>query len=83
VGHFKRAEVGHFCRAPKRLEYAPDENMRCFGPAQWCQVDPKSDIPPGPTIFAALEKQFGLKLETIRGPKEHIVIDSVQPPSEN
>jgi bla regulator protein blaR1 len=66
-----------------RLEYAPDENTHCIGPAQWCQVDPNSEISPGPNIFNALERQYGLKLETIRGPKEHIVVDSVQPPSEN
>ena len=66
-----------------RLEYAPDENTRCFGPAQFCAVDPNSDIPPGPTVFAALEQQLGLKLEPIKGPREHIVIDSVERPSEN
>jgi uncharacterized protein (TIGR03435 family) len=66
-----------------RLEYAPDENTRCFGMAQWCDVDPNSSIPPAATIFGALEQQFGLKLEPIKGPKEHIVIDSVERPSEN
>jgi len=66
-----------------RLEYAPDEKTRCFGPAQFCAVDPNSDIPPGPTVFAALEQQLGLKLEPIKGPREHIVIDSVERPSEN
>jgi uncharacterized protein (TIGR03435 family) len=66
-----------------RLEYAPDENTRCFGPAQFCAVDPNSGIPPGATIFAALEQQLGLKLEPIKGPQEHIVIDSVEKPSEN
>jgi uncharacterized protein (TIGR03435 family) len=66
-----------------RLEYAPDENTRCFGMAQWCDVDPNSSIPPAATIFSALDQQFGLKLEPIKGPKEHIVIDSVERPSEN
>jgi uncharacterized protein (TIGR03435 family) len=66
-----------------RLEYAPDENTRCFGPAQFCAVDTNSDIPPGPTIFAASEQQLGLRLEPIKGPQEHIVIDHVEPPSEN
>jgi bla regulator protein blaR1 len=66
-----------------RLEYAPDENTRCMGPASMCAVDPNSDIPPGPTIFTALEQQLGLKLEPIKGPREHIVVDSVERPSEN
>ena len=66
-----------------RLEYAPDEKTRCVGPAQVCAVDPNSEIPPGPTIFAALEQQLGLKLEPVKGPQEHIIIDHVQQPSEN
>jgi uncharacterized protein (TIGR03435 family) len=35
------------------------------------------------TIFTALEQQLGLRLEQIKGPKEHIVIDRVERPSEN
>jgi len=66
-----------------RLEYAPDENTQCMGPAKMCAVDPNSDIPPGATIFTAIEQQLGLKLEQVKGPKEHIVIDHVEPPSEN
>ncbi len=66
-----------------RLEYAPDENTRCFGPPELCAVDLSSDIPPGPTIFGALQEQFGLRLESIKGPQEHMVIDRVATPSEN
>jgi len=66
-----------------RLEYAPDENTPCKGPASRCVADPNTDIPPGATIFAAIEQQLGLKLEPIKGPKEHIVIDHVEPPSAN
>lgn len=38
---------------------------------------------PGPTIFSALEKQLGLRLEPTRGPMDAIVVDQVERPSEN
>jgi uncharacterized protein (TIGR03435 family) len=66
-----------------RLEFSPDENTRCFGPAELCKVDPASDIPLAAPIFSALEQQLGLTLAQIRGPKEHIVIDQVEQPSQN
>jgi uncharacterized protein (TIGR03435 family) len=65
------------------LDYVPDESTGCFGPGVMCAVDPNSDIPPAGTIFAALQQQFGLKLEQIMGPREHIAIDHVERPSEN
>jgi len=37
----------------------------------------------GPTVFAALEKQLGLKLEPQKGPVEVLVIDHVEKPVEN
>jgi uncharacterized protein (TIGR03435 family) len=37
----------------------------------------------GPAIFAALEQQLGLKLESTRGPLDVIVIDHAEMPSEN
>ncbi len=36
-----------------------------------------------PTIYTALEEQLGLKLEEGKAPQEHIVIDSVERPTEN
>jgi uncharacterized protein (TIGR03435 family) len=38
---------------------------------------------PGATIYMALEKQLGLKLDSIKAPMEAIVIDHVEKPSEN
>jgi uncharacterized protein (TIGR03435 family) len=37
----------------------------------------------GPSIFAALQKQLGLKLESTRGAAEVLIIDHVERPSEN
>jgi uncharacterized protein (TIGR03435 family) len=39
--------------------------------------------PDAASIFTALREQLGLRLESSRGPVDVMVIDSVQPPSEN
>ncbi|HTY63320.1 MAG TPA: TIGR03435 family protein [Acidobacteriota bacterium] len=44
---------------------------------------PAPDEPNGPTIFAAIQEQLGLKLESRKAPADIIVIESIEKPSEN
>jgi uncharacterized protein (TIGR03435 family) len=45
--------------------------------------NPAPDEQSGPSIFAAIQEQLGLKLESRKAPTEIIVIESVEKPSEN
>ncbi len=61
------------------LEWTPDETQfdgRLPPP-------PNSDTPRKPDLFAALQQQLGLRMESSRGAVETIVLDRVERPSEN
>jgi uncharacterized protein (TIGR03435 family) len=69
------------------LKWTPDEHEgQMFGGAGG-GPDGRPGPPPadasGPSIYAALQEQLGLKLETQKGPVDTIVIDRVEKPSEN
>ena len=49
----------------------------------WTLDELQGTADPGPTLFAAIEEQLGLKLRSTKGPVDIIVIDQVEKPSEN
>jgi bla regulator protein BlaR1 len=56
------------------------EGVRLFeGPG----LDPTAGPDDAPSIFTALQEQLGLKLESSRARVEVLVIDYIEPPSEN
>ncbi len=65
------------------LEYAPDETMPDFQDSAATASGAALSDPPGPSIFTALQKQLGLKLEPAQGLGEFFVIDQISKPSRN
>jgi uncharacterized protein (TIGR03435 family) len=56
----------------------PDESQ-----AQPSIQDSRPLDPPGPSLFAAIQEQLGLKLESQKGPVRTLVLEHIEKPSEN
>ena len=68
-----------------KLEWQPDENQVAMFQAMGVPEGfgaPAAD-PSGPSLFAALEEQLGLRLDSQKGPVETFVIEKIERPSEN
>ena len=64
------------------LKWTPTPDQLPPGPPPPGAVLPVVD-PNGPSLFAALQEQLGLKLDGERGPVDVIVIDKIAPPTDN
>jgi len=70
-----------------RLDFTPDEAVaglpRAVGAGESGGTAAAADPAGPPNIFAAIQEQLGLKLESTKGPVEVLVIDHVERPSQN
>ena len=64
-----------------RLEFAP--NLPGFDRGPNVLPAPSSTVPPGLSIFTAMEEQLGMRLTSAEGPVEVFVIEHVERPREN
>jgi len=64
-------------------EFVPDESTPALlGRAMFAPLEGVAPEP-GPSFIPALQQQLGLKLEPAKGPRDFLVIDHVERPSEN
>jgi uncharacterized protein (TIGR03435 family) len=63
------------------LRFLPEPGARAVpaGPS----ANQTTTAPDVPSIFTAVQEQLGLRLEATRGPVEVLVIDHIEPPTEN
>jgi uncharacterized protein (TIGR03435 family) len=64
------------------LEFAPDQTTIGLNSLR-IQTDSPTDPAGGLSVFTAIQQQLGLKLESAKGPREFLVIDHAERPSDN
>lgn len=79
LGNFLYNELGRFVVDATGLTGTYDIVLD-WVPANTPIDDPKAN---GPSLFAAVQEQLGLKLESQKAPIEYLVIDHVEKPSSN
>jgi uncharacterized protein (TIGR03435 family) len=65
------------------LEFARDELSPGPLPRDKPAPGAEADAPPGPTLFAELERKLGVRLVNEKGPKGYLIIDRVERPAAN
>jgi len=61
-----------------KLEWTPENTPASAAPGRGADAGVSMDGESGPSLFAAVEQQLGLKLEVRKGPVEIIVIDHAE-----
>jgi uncharacterized protein (TIGR03435 family) len=77
IGHQVVDDTGLTNNYDLTLTWAPDE-MRASSAS-----DSAAGADTGPSIFAAVQEQLGLKLMPSKGPVDVVVIDHIERPTEN
>ena len=80
VGRIVIDKTGLQGRYDFQMTFTPEG--RGFGPGPAGPETPPVD-PNTPSLFTALQEQLGLKLESERGPVDVVVIDRLEPPTED
>lgn len=84
LGHPVTDKTGMTGAYDFKLRFTPDDRLQVPGGAEPNERPrlPSSDADE-PSLFAAIQEQLGLKLESGKGPVEIIVVDHIEPPSGN